>query len=107
MEKVCINPNKTFIFVLYFDNKTKLQKMESSNNTANRGFQKAYNMLPAGEQSKIRAKIMDTCDWNADSTFYAKLNGSTPLRKLEREALKAIFQVWNIDLSGNYIKQAV
>lgn len=82
--------------------------MESSNNTTNRGFLKAYNMLPAGEQARIRNKIMDTCDWGADSTFYAKLKGDTPLRKLERTALEAIFKAWNIDVwTGNYIKQAV
>lgn len=64
-------------------------------------------MLPAGEQDKVKEKIKETCDW-PHSTFYAKLNGTTPLRKLEIAALKAIFEAWNIDLkTGEYLKQVL
>lgn len=79
-----------------------LQKTNSVTNTSLRGFVKAYNMLPAGEQDKVRAKIQHTCDW-PNSTFYAKVNGKTPLRKLEIGALDAIFTAWNIDVfTGKY-----
>lgn len=78
--------------------------MDRANKTANEGFQKAYNKLPAGEQTSVKEKIKETCDWT-NSTFYAKLKGSTPLRKLERAALELIFVSWNIDVwTGEYIK---
>ena len=82
--------------------------MNRANNTTKRGFLKAYNMLPAGEQARVKSKIMETCDWTAESTFYNKVNGNTPLKKLEVAALDAIFKAWNIDVrTGNYIKQAI
>lgn len=82
--------------------------MNTGNNTPNVGFLKAYNMLPAGEQAGAREEMMDTCDWTAATTFYAKLNGSTPIKKLEWAALESIFSKWNIDVrTGEYLKQAV
>ena len=81
--------------------------MNTVNNTTKRGFQKAYNMLPAGEQDRVREKIKETCDWQ-HSTFYAKLNGNTPIKKLEKAALEAIFKAWDIDVwKGEYLTKAV
>ncbi len=71
--------------------------MEKVNNTTNKGFKKAYNLLPAGEQTKVRKKIQETCGWTT-STFYLRLKGETSLRPLERIALESIFNAWDIDV---------
>nr|WP_321356919.1 hypothetical protein [uncultured Draconibacterium sp.] len=80
--------------------------MADSNNTTNGGFRKAWGMLPADEQPKIREKIKETCGWASNTTFSQRLNGHSEFRPLEVEALKAIFAAWNIDFEkAEYIKQ--
>ena len=77
--------------------------MNKGSNTTIRGFQKAYQMLPAGEQDKVRDEIKKTCEWQ-HSTFYAKLNGNTPIKNLEWQALEEIFEAWNINArTGMYL----
>ena len=51
------------------------------------GFSSAYYLLPSGAQETVREKIKDTCGWR-HSTFYAKLNGNTPIKNLKRLHLK-------------------
>jgi hypothetical protein len=81
--------------------------MKSKNNTLNRGFLKAYDLLPAGIQSDVRNQIQKSCDWNADSTFYAKVKGTTPIKSPEWRVLEEIFQAHGIDVhSGKSLKSA-
>lgn len=82
--------------------------MNTGNNTSNAGFLKAYNKLPADQQANVRNEILNTCDWGAATTFYAKVNGNTTIKKLEWAALAEIFSRFNINVrTGEYIKQLV
>lgn len=81
--------------------------MKDSSNTANKGFRKAWGMLPADKQPEIRTQIQTTCGWSTktDTTFSLKLNGHLKLNPLEYEAIRKILAGWNIDIeTGEYIK---
>ena len=78
--------------------------MSSTNNTNLRGFRKAWGMLPADEQPRIKEKIKQTCGWSSDTTFSTRMMGHSELRPLELQAIKAIFAAWNINVeTGKYI----
>ena len=86
-----------YICTYYLINKTNLQKMESVNNTETAGFLAAYEMLPAGIQSKVRERIQKECDWRSDFTFYGKVKGTARIKNPEWKVLEEIFADYGID----------
>jgi hypothetical protein len=81
--------------------------MKSENNTTKVGFSKAYDMLPAGIQASVRARIMQECEWVSSGTFYNKMNGVAPIKLPEWKVLQEIFGESGIDVfTGETLKTA-
>ena len=81
--------------------------MSIENNTLFGGFRKAFDLLPAGIQTDVKRHIKLTCEWNSDSTFYAKVRGSRPIKNPEWRVLEEIFASHGIDVhTGQHFKVA-
>jgi len=78
--------------------------MTDNKNTPLRGFQKAWDLIPAGEISKVKQQILSDTGWK-DSTFYKKRTGTNPLNKMEVYFLTRIFEAQGISIDGTYLKQ--
>ena len=81
--------------------------MEKESNTTKVGFLEAYNQLPAGIQGMVRNRIRKECEWEAHTTFYAKVNGTSPIKLPEWRVLREIFAEYGIDVfTGQTLKTA-
>lgn len=60
-------------------------------------FEKAFNSQPAWLQKMLRAKIIYRCGWESRTTFYNKLNGTTPIKPPEKAVIALLFAEHGID----------
>ena len=49
-----------------------------------------YEMRLKNDRANFRLAVSRKCGWNSERTFFRKLNGKSPLRKLEVEAIRKV-----------------
>ena len=73
-----------------------------------KGFEAAYDLLPAGIQISVRNQIMKACHWKTVRTFHQKKRGEVRVTELEIPHIRNQFAVYNISaFEGTYIKQII
>ena len=77
--------------------KTMESQVKSEKSTLSDQFHKAYYELPVGLYSEVKREIMEETGWKT-SSFYNKLRGSRPFKKLEIKAVADVFRKHGVDV---------
>ncbi len=72
--------------------------------TVKRNFIKAYGMVPAMYQTRLREAIIEECGWSGLTVFHHKRKGNSKIYRLEIPVIVKHFATYNIDAwSGEYL----
>lgn len=59
-------------------------------------FKRGWLKVPKGNLAAVKSELMNLFEITSKSGWFAKLDGRTVLKRLEKDAIERIFQKYNI-----------